>query len=119
MPNERIKRKCRFVQINAIKEKVDTLNDKAVAYYTLGDLYRQNQSFTDAEIYYLKAIKLEPDHAPLHNDMAVTFHLQGKLQQAIEHYNKALQIDTDSPGTKDNLNKALAQQRNRPLKGKK
>ncbi len=119
LPNERIKRKCRFVQINAIKEKVDTLNDKAVAYYTLGDLYRQNQSFTDAEIYYLKAIKLEPDHAPLHNDMAVTFHLQGKLQQAIEHYNKALQIDTDSPGTKDNLNKALAQQRNRPLKGKK
>lgn len=40
----------------------------------------------------------------VHNDLAVTLHYQGKLQQAIQHYNEALKMDPKLPGARDNLN---------------
>jgi spermidine synthase len=111
LQDETLKRECRSIQIRAIEEKLDTLEDKAFAYYTHGDLYRESQLFADAEKNYYKALELRPDDALLYNDLAVVLHRQGKLDEAITYYNKSLQINPNSVGTLYNLNKALVQKR--------
>jgi len=109
--DEKLKRRCRFIQIDAIKNKLDVLTNKAVAYYTLGDLYRQSKLLPDAQRCYSMALQLRPDHAELYNDLAVVLQLQGKLSEAIAYYDGALRLKPDYPGAQDNRRKALAQLR--------
>ncbi|MHC4457180.1 MAG: fused MFS/spermidine synthase [Planctomycetota bacterium] len=106
-----LKRRCRFIQIEAIKNKLNVLTDRSLAYYTLADLYRENGILTEAERYYSEALRLRPNHAELHNDLGVVFHMQGKLAEAIVHYNEALRLKADYPGARQNREKALAQLR--------
>jgi len=114
LPDEQLKRRCRLIQIEGIKNKLGVSTDKALAYYTLGDFYRENKLWVEAETYYSKALQLKPNHAELHNDLAVVLHLQGKLKEAIAHYDEALRLKPDYPGARNNREKALPQLRSRP-----
>jgi tetratricopeptide (TPR) repeat protein len=109
--DETLIRECRSIQIKAVEGKLNTLEDKASAYYVLGTLSRENELLADAEKYYHKALELKPDQALLYNDLGVVLNMQGKLNEAIMYYNKALQISPDLEGTRYNLDKALTQQR--------
>jgi spermidine synthase len=111
--DETLKQRCRIIQIKAIKDKLDVSGDKALSYFTLADLCRQEQLYAEAENYYLKALELKPDHAPLYNDLAVVLHLQGKLEEAIARYDEALRLKPDYAEAKDNREKAVAQLRMR------
>ncbi|MFH1371714.1 MAG: fused MFS/spermidine synthase [Planctomycetota bacterium] len=111
LQDETLIRECRSIQIKAIEEKLNTLEDKAAAYYALGTLSRENELWADAEKHYHKALELKPDQALLYNDLGVVLNMQGKLNEAITYYNKALQISPDLQGTRYNLDKALTQQR--------
>jgi spermidine synthase len=110
LQDESLKQKCRSIQIKAIAEKLNTLEDKASAYYTLGELCRQSRLFEDAEKNYYKALELNPGYAPLYNDLAIALQMQGKLNEAITYYNKALQADPDLAEARSNLNKAMMEQ---------
>jgi tetratricopeptide (TPR) repeat protein len=111
LQDETLKQECCSVQIKAIEDKLDTLEDKASAYFTLGNLYRGNQLFADAEKNYYKALELKLSHASLYNNLAVVLHMQGKLDEAITYYNKALQADPNLAGAQYNLNNAMIQRR--------
>ena len=118
LPDEQLKRRCRLIQIEGIKNKLGVSTDKTLAYYTLADLYRENRLLADAEGYYLKALQLKPNHAELHNDLAVVLHLRGKLSEAMSCYDEALRLKPDYPEARDNRRKALSQLR-RQSSGKK
>ena len=111
LQDETLIRECRSIQIKAIEQKLNTLEDKPAAYYALGNLSRENELLADAEKYYHKALELKPDQALLYNDLGVVLNMQGKLSEAITYYNKALQISPDLEGTRYNLNKALEEKR--------
>ncbi len=113
--DEQLLKRCRAAQIRSIESKLPGLADKAIAYYTLADLYRQNGLLAEAETNYLKAIELGPDYAEMHNDLAVVLHLQGRLAEAIAHYDEALRLRPNYPGAQRNRDKALAQQREKRL----
>jgi spermidine synthase len=110
LQDESLKQECRFIQIKAIEEKLNTLEDKASAYYTLGELCRQSRLFEDAEKNYYKALELNPGYAPLYNDLGIVLQMQGKLDEAITYYNKALQAEPDLAEARNNLNKAMMEQ---------
>jgi spermidine synthase len=103
-----LQRECRLIQIDAIKEAVGSLRDKALAYHTIADLYYGNEQFADAEGYYLKALELKPDHGPLLDDLADVLFLQGKIEQAISYYKRALELDPGLLEARENLNRALS-----------
>ncbi len=63
LPDENLKNRCRDVRIASIERNLDNLNNKILAYYTLGDLCRENNRFEDAEKWYLKALELRPGQA--------------------------------------------------------
>ncbi len=57
----------------------------------------------EAEIYYKKAIKLDPKYASPYNDLGVIYEKRGELDKAERFYLKALQIKSDYPGVYSNL----------------
>ncbi|MGA2679505.1 MAG: fused MFS/spermidine synthase [Sedimentisphaerales bacterium] len=111
LQNDALEVECRSIQIKAIEAKLNTLKNKASAYFTLGDLYRANQLPSDAEKNYYKALELKPASASLYNNLAVALSMQGKLNEAITYYNKALQLDPDMKGARYNLDQVISQQR--------
>ena len=63
----------------------------------------------EARIHYTAALKLNPDSAVTHNNLARIFHTQGRLDAAIEHYNAALEIDPKLALAHNNLGILLIQ----------
>jgi Tfp pilus assembly protein PilF len=57
-------------------------------------------------------LKLNPDSAVAHNNLARLYHTQGQLDSAIEHYNLALQIDPRLAIAHNNLGILLLQKGN-------
>jgi tetratricopeptide (TPR) repeat protein len=110
LQDESLKKECLSTQIKAIEEKLNTLDDKASAYYTLGELYQQSRLLEDAEKNYYKALELSPGCAPLYNNLGIVLQMQNKLDEAIKYYNKALQADPDLMEARKNLNKAIMKQ---------
>jgi len=115
--DEQLSRRCRLIQINAIISKLDSLTNKALAYYTLGDFYREDGQLVKAQRCYSEALQFKPDHAELYNDLGVVLHLQGKLDDAIACYDEALRLKPDYPAAQNNREKALAQLRGRSSGG--
>ncbi len=115
--DEQLKRRCRLIQINAIISKLDSLTNKALAYYTLGDLYREGGQLVKAQACYSEALQFKPDHAELYNDLGVVLHYQGKLDEAVGCYDEALRLKPDYPEARNNRGKALAQLRVRSAGG--
>jgi spermidine synthase len=109
--DEQLESRCRSIQIDTIVSKLDVVADKAIAYYTLGELYRQSGLLVKAERCYSEALRLKPEHAPLYNDLGVVLHLQGRFDEAIACYDEALRLRPYYPGAERNRDKALAQKR--------
>uniref|UniRef100_A0A8C9TY34 dolichyl-phosphate-mannose--protein mannosyltransferase n=1 Tax=Scleropages formosus TaxID=113540 RepID=A0A8C9TY34_SCLFO len=65
-------------------------------YYNLGRL--------ESEGFFLNALKINPNAASCHGNLAVLYHRWGKLELAKKHYELSLQLDPNAPGTKDNFN---------------
>lgn len=109
LTDEKLKQSCRVRQIEAIKTKLPIIKDKMEAYYMLGNLYRESRLFAEAEKYYKMVLPLAPDHATLHNNLAVALHYQSKFKEALEHYDEAIRLRTDYPEAESNRQKALRQ----------
>lgn len=71
------------------------LNDKLPeCYHSLGwHSLNQDWDFTNATKYLMKAIELRPGYADAHQKLFINLALEGKLEMAFEHINKARQLD--------------------------
>jgi len=56
---------------------------------------------------YEHMLKTSPDAAPLHSDIGVALQLQGRFDEAIAHFRRAVEIWPDYPETRNNLGIAL------------
>lgn len=71
-----------------------------MAYANLGLLYQTLQNWEAAEPIVIKAIQNAPPLASLHAMLGNTYtHLAGKLDEAKEKFDQALEMDPDSPDT--------------------
>ena len=57
--------------------------------FLLGTLYLQSGNPDAATTFLKETIKLKPDHVEAHNNLGTVFQNQGKLDEAVESYNKS------------------------------
>jgi tetratricopeptide (TPR) repeat protein len=57
--------------------------------------------------HFLEALRVRPDYAAAHNNLANVLLEQERLQEAIRHYSEALRIQPGFPEARHNLDKAL------------
>lgn len=72
--------------------------DSSEVYQLLGDsyFYRKPKNFTSAIIYYKKSLAGNPNQARVLNNLAVAYHSVKSYVQALEYYNKRIELGIDS-----------------------
>lgn len=63
-------------------------NNQVALLNLLGVCASQTQDFDGAITYFSQALKLAPDDARLHQNLALTYELEGSFSEAIEHWNR-------------------------------
>ncbi len=87
---------------NVLEEKIkdikqQTNKERLDMHYNLAVVYGKNGMYKDAEREYLKCLKIDPNDAGVHYNLAILY--DDKLQEnqkAIEHYKKFLELRPDS-----------------------
>ena len=77
--------------------------DNFSAYINLGVVYQKQNDLKNAELNYLKAIKINPKTPIVFNNFANTLKDLNKLDEAELNYRKALKIDTNYKKAAENL----------------
>jgi tetratricopeptide (TPR) repeat protein len=78
--------------IHRDKHMADAWNNLGVSYYSRKECLRDKKC-DDAIHNYQKAIELNPDSAPYHNNLAVAYMDSGQVDQAMAEYHRAFEID--------------------------
>jgi tetratricopeptide (TPR) repeat protein len=73
-----------------------------LAHFNLGTLYETSQP-AEAQRHFERAIALAPDHALAHNNLGNVLRSQGKLEEAIAEYRRALACQADCADALANL----------------
>ncbi|MBW1842462.1 MAG: tetratricopeptide repeat protein [Deltaproteobacteria bacterium] len=84
---------------------------EAEPFRNLGEGYIAQGNYSAALRELLKAEKLYPEDAILHNDLGYTYMAKGKLDLAVQHYKKALKINPDYAAARNNLGTAYLKKR--------
>ncbi|CAM6084781.1 unnamed protein product [Calypogeia fissa] len=74
----------------------------------LGNLYRQQRKFSEAHEVFKKALDLCPDYAPACNNLGLLLVAEGKWDDAIATFDRALHADPYLDAAKSNRMKAVA-----------
>ncbi|XP_020527648.1 probable UDP-N-acetylglucosamine--peptide N-acetylglucosaminyltransferase SPINDLY isoform X2 [Amborella trichopoda] len=77
----------------------------------LGNLYRQQRRFQEAHEMFEKSFELCPGYAPSYNNLGLVFVAEGKWEDAIDCFKKALAADPLLDAAKSNMMKAEAMSR--------
>lgn len=72
-----------------------------------GHALRKLRRYEEARAQYSRALSMHPMSAPILGALAYTFHLEGRLDEAINAYHMALTIRPDDPFTSDLLGTAI------------
>jgi len=72
--------------------------------------YERNAIWSNAVALWSDVVKKSPQKVRPHNNLGNALKLQGKIEEAIEHFNRALQIDPGYAKAHNNLGTALATQ---------
>lgn len=91
-PPEPLMRRCRTVQIEALKHKINSLPNKFASYLYLAGLYEQAGMLDEAVAAAKNAVALKPDMYSGYVYLADMFVRQGKIEQAVDNYQRALRI---------------------------
>jgi cytochrome c-type biogenesis protein CcmH/NrfG len=91
-PDADSKQRCYSIQIEALKNKIDTVPDKALSYFYLANLYRTKNMLDEAVASYFKSLQIKPHNARVHYGLAYCLHMQGNIEQAIEQYRNVLRL---------------------------
>ncbi|CAN0900891.1 Probable UDP-N-acetylglucosamine--peptide N-acetylglucosaminyltransferase SPINDLY [Linum grandiflorum] len=87
---------------------VATAEQGHAIFSNLGNLYRQQKQYERAKAMLTKAIELQPGYAPAFNNLGLVFVAEGRWEEAIFCFNKALQGDPLLDAAKSNIIKATA-----------
>ena len=77
------------------------------------DLLKKKQ-YAAAAVEWSKALQLEPDEAPAHNNLGRALVETGKVEEGMEHYRRALELSPGYPEAYNNLGNALVRRRRLP-----
>ena len=77
---------------------------------SLGQALAREQNYADAARHHEAALKIQPDYAPAHCNLAIILANEGKLNEAVAHFRKAMQFSPREPMMHFNLAVALEMQ---------
>ncbi|XP_008336000.2 transmembrane and TPR repeat-containing protein 4-like [Cynoglossus semilaevis] len=75
--------------------------------FSLANVLGKLQKYKESEGFFLHALRINPNAASFHGNLAVLYHRWGKLDLAKKHYELSLDLDAEAPGTRDNYNMLL------------
>ncbi len=93
LPDDQLRRQIQAVQIKTLESKIHTLQNHAAYYYYLYGLYNQAGMADKATASLKSAIALKPDAGILYISYAKLMAQQGKIQESIDSYLKAVEIE--------------------------
>ena len=67
--------------------------DYDMAYYNLGNIFREKGNSNDAENCYQKVLQINPTHEWAHFNLGIINKENGQLNKAIDHYHKTLHLN--------------------------
>ena len=91
-PQGQLGQHCRTVQIEALKNKIDSLPNKTASYFYLAGLYAQADLLDDAVASARHAVAINPNLYSGHVYLGDLLDRQGKLKEATDCYQAALRI---------------------------
>ena len=65
----------------------------AIAYYNMGNIFKEQSNFDEAIKLYKKAISFKPDYSEAYSNLGLTLQDQGMLEEAITAYRKSLSLN--------------------------
>jgi len=92
--------------IRLLKQAVSVMPDYAEAQWNLANVYAQQERWSDAEACCRTALKFEPFAPPLLVTLADALRSQGRVDEAIEHYQQALNAKPNFAMGHNNLGSA-------------
>ena len=98
--------------VNLGSEVMDHIDTPAIDFYREFDAAQQLQDqhkYAEAVLAWKVAAAKDPSDARPYNNIGVALAATGKIDEAIENYNKALSMNNDSSQTHNNLGSALAE----------
>jgi spermidine synthase len=110
LKDDQLKARCRSVQIEAIRNRIDLMPDKDLSYFYLADLYFAEDMLDEAVANYYKSLQVRPDFVKAHFNLGGTLAKQGKFEGAIKHFTEALRIKPNFATAHSHLAYALARQ---------
>ncbi|MDR5746000.1 tetratricopeptide repeat-containing glycosyltransferase family protein [Caballeronia sp. LZ029] len=81
--------------------------ETSLLFNNLGDALRLDRKFEDAANAYRNVIALMPEDSAAHYNLGYIFHIQDRIDAAIEHYGQALHLDPNHLENRSNLAYAL------------
>lgn len=100
--------------ITLFERALEVTNDNYTMHYNLANvLARDDQGAVDDEAavrHYLETLRIKPNFADAHNNLANLYMVKGRLDAAIEQYVKVLEIDPGYEGVHYNLGIAAFRQ---------
>ncbi|XDV30346.1 hypothetical protein PO909_033281 [Leuciscus waleckii] len=99
------------------KEALKILPKDHTIMFSLANVLGKQEKYKESEGFFLNALKINPNVASCHGNLAVLYHRWGKLDLAKRHYELSLRLDPSAPGTKENYNmlKRKIEQRQRTI----
>uniref|UniRef100_A0A8C1Y5S4 dolichyl-phosphate-mannose--protein mannosyltransferase n=1 Tax=Cyprinus carpio TaxID=7962 RepID=A0A8C1Y5S4_CYPCA len=99
------------------KEALKILPKDHTIMFSLANVLGKQEKYKESEGFFLNALKINPNVASCHGNLAVLYHRWGKLDLAKRHYELSLRLDPNAPGTKENYNmlKRKLEQRQRTV----
>ncbi|XP_067300108.1 protein O-mannosyl-transferase TMTC4 isoform X2 [Pseudorasbora parva] len=99
------------------KEALKILPKDHTIMFSLANVLGKQEKYKESEGFFLNALKINPNVASCHGNLAVLYHRWGKLDLAKRHYELSIRLDPSAPGTKENYNmlKRKLDQRQRPV----
>ncbi|XP_051564754.1 protein O-mannosyl-transferase TMTC4-like isoform X1 [Myxocyprinus asiaticus] len=99
------------------KEALKILPKDHTILFSLANVLGKQEKYKESEGFFLNALKINPNVASCHGNLAVLYHRWGKLELAKKHYELSLRLDPSAPGTKENYNmlKRKLEQRHRTV----
>lgn len=80
---------------------------QATAYRELAEAYFGERQYTLALQELIKAEKLNPDSALVHNDLGLVYMMKDRMELSIKHFNRAIALKPDYAEANNNLATAL------------
>jgi protein O-GlcNAc transferase len=86
-------------------------NNNHIANMGIGNIWLGRGDFQKARRHYEESLRIKPDYAEGHNNLALTLMREGRLDEATAHYREALKDNPDYAEAYNNLGAVLANQR--------